>query len=144
MTRLEFLKETIEYYMEDPSRRGCNHDMAQCAYLDENGNKCAVGRMLNEYALGKYGDVGLCASDLLKDMDFDLEGHFKKEYLTLLSNDDDIQTLLDEVQQLHDLESTWDDFNCAKDTLDRLKLEDYEIEYALSVFPEGYNRRYNK
>lgn len=47
MTPYELIKETIEFYTADPSRRAVRS--YNCMYLDpHNGNKCAVGRCMEE------------------------------------------------------------------------------------------------
>ena len=55
MTKHEIINETIEFYSADISRRSTNPvSNLGCAYNFENGNHCAVGRVL----LPKYQKQG--------------------------------------------------------------------------------------
>jgi hypothetical protein len=46
----EIIDETVEYYAEDPDRRGIAED-GTCVYDNGAGGRCAVGRCMTEEAL---------------------------------------------------------------------------------------------
>jgi len=50
------LEETVNYYKEDPSRRGYDSITLECVYKTKGGNMCAVGRCMEESILNKVGD----------------------------------------------------------------------------------------
>ncbi len=74
---LKVLSETVQYYCEDPSRRGISAEGA-CLYYDpETDNCCAVGRCLED-PISAEGDWG--AVEDLFDADFEGEAILKEEY----------------------------------------------------------------
>lgn len=70
MTALEFIKDTIKFYSEDPSRRASINGV--CCYKEpRSGNRCAVGRCMLDITPAErfHGPV------------YDLITHFGKEVL---------------------------------------------------------------
>lgn len=56
-SRLDIIKETVEYYSENTSRRGFNKEEGVCVYYNKDtGCKCAVGRYLKDSYLDDLGD----------------------------------------------------------------------------------------
>lgn len=112
-TAVEIIKETFEYY-SDVSKRALgsltceNTDAMVCVYLsEENGNKCAIGRCMNDKADFNFcGDVDeYCFDNGLtsEEEEYPLDAHLKEEYhghtLQFWSN----------LQDLHDTSVFWDD-----------------------------------
>jgi hypothetical protein len=105
-TYKEVIEKTLEYYKNNP-RAYNGHG---CEYLMKNGAMCAVGRVMNEEALKKYGDAGVDVYDLFQDSNLsifdeknnvinfnDIVELFKEEYQSL----DDIRFWQD-LQNFHD------------------------------------------
>ena len=42
----DILKDTVDYYREDPQGRRAVDDSGDCLYTTENGNHCAIGRYM--------------------------------------------------------------------------------------------------
>ena len=61
-SKIEIIEETVAYYSEDTTRRG--YEYGECLYMTEGGKKCAVGRCMNDYALGKLKGVVEAVDDL--------------------------------------------------------------------------------
>ena len=53
LSKVEIIKETVDFYSADPKRRSHN-DVDGCTYNGKNGSHCAVGRCL----LPKYQEMG--------------------------------------------------------------------------------------
>ena len=52
--RLNFLKEKLGYFIEDPSRRAYNKETESCMYWDKStGNKCLIGMEIPEKKYNK-------------------------------------------------------------------------------------------
>lgn len=65
-TAKEIVKETIEYYMENPSRRAVNGDNI-CYYKSPDGKMCAVGRCMqspDEYMYGSADNIRMNSEKL--------------------------------------------------------------------------------
>ena len=102
-TAVEIIQETFEFY-SDVSKRAFDE---KCVYLSENGNKCAVGRCMNDKAdfnfigyVDEYcNDNGLTS----EEEEYPLDAHLKEEYhghtLQFWSN----------LQDLHDTSVFWND-----------------------------------
>lgn len=60
MTDLELVKETVDYYTEEPTRRSLD-SKNHCMYKTPDGKMCAVGRLLDEEKMKKlrieYSDL---------------------------------------------------------------------------------------
>lgn len=70
---INLLEETVSYYAEDVSRRSVNKDSEMCSYININGNKCAVGRCLQNYTSRfEYWSVDKRIGEnfLISDLDF--------------------------------------------------------------------------
>lgn len=108
----EILEETVEFYGEDPKRKRAVHPgNVGCAYLSENGNKCAVGRLLRpeHLHLDLEGSVSSLASQLSNSPIglYDEENQFALDPYLL----DEYQGLdlyfLQYLQNLHDFKNHW-------------------------------------
>lgn len=53
MTELEIIDETVEYYSKHPRAVKENN---YCTYLDEEGNKCAVGRCIDPELFEEFNE----------------------------------------------------------------------------------------
>lgn len=97
---LKVLSETVQYYCEDPSRRGVTADGA-CLYYDgETDNCCAVGRCLLDPTKAE-GDLG--AVEDLFDNDYEGQGILKEEYRGLPLK------FWSQLQNWHDNNDLWND-----------------------------------
>lgn len=73
MTRLEIIKDTVEFYSEDPKGRRSIDENDNCVYTDQHGCHCAVGRYLKtEYQYFEWEHNKKSAAD-------DLYPHFYKD-----------------------------------------------------------------
>lgn len=104
MTRKEFLKDTLDYYSADPSRR-CK--IGNCAYSSKtikhpNSEGCAIGRHLS-ISLAKKLDK--------EDLTVESPEIFKRlpKKLKLLGQD-----FLRDVQVLHDYDGYWEEESISK------------------------------
>ena len=115
MTKTELIQETVDFYSADTSRRSMEEE--GCAYLAENGTKCAVGRCMTQEALKDYGNVPITA-DAIKDLDSlllqEYQGHPVK--------------LWQELQRFHDAGSNWDAQGITKEGKQRV--QELLIKYA--------------
>ena len=112
MTNYQVALEMVRYYSEDNSRRGTT--VNGCVYLSPEGNKCAVGRMMNELGLRDYGNYGEGYAGLIYDMCEASDGSphifFKPEYRHLVkaSDVDGWGVFLEDLQRIHDDASIWE------------------------------------
>ncbi len=119
MTDLELVKETVQYYLDDPSRRAELN--GQCYYRKHSGEECAVGRLLDHK---KVIDAGLTIDQLNKLGQID---KFPCSALDLLKdeyNGVSIQVLRD-LQEWHDNGFPYDNKEYAKGASEIL-IEKYE------------------
>lgn len=65
LTPEEIITDTVNYYEADPSRRAVDEE-SSCAYLAEDGRKCAVGRYLLD---GPWQHSAANALGLVRDYD---------------------------------------------------------------------------
>lgn len=116
MTNLELVKNTIEYYTDDPSRRGID-DNGSCVYKTKDEKKCAVGRWIDEDKCKEYnieierleGDVGILCNILNKRFSLNLED-------ILIDDVKDIpQELWMDLQMYHDTQIYWKDEKLRKE-----------------------------
>lgn len=103
-TQEEVVKETIDFYSEDTSRRAKSL-FGGCAYLTDDGKMCAVGRCFNEEGLELYGKHSHYVSGYMLR-------YLKSEYSV-----DDLSFWSD-VQELHDNDNHWDENGLTKEGLD--------------------------
>ena len=81
MTKLEIIKEVVDFYEPNPSRRAI--EQGTCKYLTYNGNKCALGRCFTDEAIEKYGAFQGSVTALAIDLDIqeeDFQLLLKEEY----------------------------------------------------------------
>jgi len=105
MTKLEILEEVFAEYIENPSLRAivstlCNDGIIQnkCAYLTQDGRKCAVGKCLIDGSHQNFnGDV----SNLV--MKYGLDPILIEKYIGM-----EIAFWMD-LQDLHDTPSYWNE-----------------------------------
>ena len=84
MTETEIIKETRDYYAEDPAdRRGISRG-TQCEFVTDNGKRCAVGRCMTDEAIDVINCGGGIGGDSLPALDALLKKNgiemFKPEY----------------------------------------------------------------
>ena len=101
--RAEVLKETIQYYSQDPQGRRCVNGKGGCYYSPKTVGKeatsegCAVGRLLPPELQEKldrdYSGAGVSYDELFKTLPQEIQ--------------DLGQTFLLKLQMLHDLEENW-------------------------------------
>lgn len=78
ITYSDLLKETVEYYSEDPEgRRGMNGGM--CSYKTEDGKMCAVGRCIIHPELFQEAGAGDFDNLLQYIPDYDFEDLAEKD-----------------------------------------------------------------
>lgn len=136
LTYSDVLKETVEYYSEDPQRRAKDHT-GTCSYKTKEGKMCAVGRcivhpeLFQEAGAGDYDSLlGYIPN---KDTEITLKTIYEKlneqtieenaisiilkdEYKHLRDND-----FWANLQWLHDLDDHWDSKGLSKKGEDYLK-----------------------
>ena len=127
LTEREIVEETCGYYSEDTNRRAVIdvrnsatstfETRTVCQYRTDDGRKCAIGRMLNEDGIEKFGYAEGGVDDICQD-DFSL---FKKLYLKPEYRNLTLKLAL-ELQELHDGEQYWTDYGLS--TFGRDKVED--------------------
>lgn len=92
MSKKEIVDETIQYYLEDPTRRAFTLDSKgriMCWYYMEDGRKCAVGRcMIDSSSFATYRFTPLQIAELESLLKPDYRGHSAEFWAQL--------------QQLHD------------------------------------------
>lgn len=108
MTANEIIIETLQYYLEDPSRRAVSTpaEAGKCKYLTEDGRRCAVGRCLVSNLEGVdlttlITDVHGLNAELQDVLLGGLEGALKPEYR---GHSIKLWTML---QQMHDDYALW-------------------------------------
>jgi hypothetical protein len=110
-TKNEIIKETVEYYWQDPKRRastglGCHYR------VPDDGRMCAVGRCLTAEALpqaskvmvGAYELAGRLYADCLDDL---LQPEYRGHSVDFW----------DRLQTVHDNEHIWDSEQLLRDRL---------------------------
>lgn len=119
----EVLDDTIAFYSENPKeRRSINSEggTKSCYYWSPKGQRCAVGRLfkstVRKKQLAEY--EGNCATNIPKLF-------FKKKFQFLADD-----SFLDDVQELHDDSSFWDDNGINAYGLDRA--QSIRNEYGLN------------
>jgi hypothetical protein len=93
-TKLEIIDETVKFYSKNTERRAKKNGL--CSYLNEDGNKCAVGRCAKnpgELSNGPFNEV---IEDLTDEEIFlpRYRGHDKEFW--------------NDLQSLHDSDGYWD------------------------------------
>jgi hypothetical protein len=100
-TKIEIIKETVDFYSADTSRRALNC-MGGCEYINDEGERCAVGRYMIDPNLwlsrGTIGDV----ARMLPSND----GRLPTGIVIPECDGHSISFWLD-VQSLHDYDGNW-------------------------------------
>ena len=99
MTHVELLKETIEYYENNP--RGLDEETGRCSYRTKDGSMCAVGRCIADFDLLYEVANDFDAIQSLNAF-VDLDKVLKPEYHNIHL---DFWKIL---QTLHDNEKNWE------------------------------------
>jgi hypothetical protein len=95
--QLAFFEETIKFYSQDTSRRAMD-SMGTCVYIDpRTGNKCAIGRWL---------DNTTSSLSILDNHSVDMLYNANELSPKLHELG---RKFLVEIQELHDIESHWDE-----------------------------------
>ena len=97
LTALEIIDETVAFYSEDPSRRAFKN--GNCIYQATNGNKCAIGRCMNEAGLQQFGNSNDSVDSL--GLDEPLDTFLQEQYHGQNSN------FWGELQTFHDMPRNW-------------------------------------
>jgi len=93
------LKETKEYYEEDPiGRRGLD-DKGKCEYSTISGKKCALGRIMTEETLGNIPADGGSYSVIIEDI---------PESIELLEPYEGLKFVVPFLDDFHDDSVNWD------------------------------------
>ena len=109
----DILKETVEYYREDPAGRRCVTDDGECMYTWGN-NHCAIGRYLREEYKTETWDCNNESVNELRersDEGYSIDWALRDEVQGL---DADFWTLL---QEIHDTTSYWEEWSRDEDGL---------------------------
>jgi hypothetical protein len=102
------IEETVNFYFDNPDKRGVNIDpfsrRETCAYLTENGNMCAIGRLLTPECLNTYKDNEDGFSIFFAQGKFIDDVKFKEEYNKIFSEVpiDVVYYLFKWLQDFHD------------------------------------------
>lgn len=105
-TKIEIIKETIEFYGSDPSRRAL--DSGLCQYKAKNGNKCAFGRCMKDEFAFAYCKDSKGASMMLFSYGINI---LKEEYQIPREQAWDFW---DDIQEFHDTSSNFEIHNLSK------------------------------
>jgi len=132
--QLALLDETVEYYTEDPSRRGVLVGTTLCVYKSEEGNMCAVGRCLDQDVMNyDLYNTGFDVSFLIKKLGQEV---FKPQYRGFSTK------LWKKLQAMHDSSFNWKNnklTTCGESNIQYLK---YGINRG--KFLKYKNERYGK
>lgn len=104
-TAKELILETVKLYSKSPQKRGVNEN-GSCYYLSEEGNKCAVGRIMSAKGLKEYGHFRGDAGQLLRVVslcNIPRTSMFKPSYHDVVKD----AVLLSLLQTLHDDMIIW-------------------------------------
>jgi hypothetical protein len=96
-TKLDIIKETFDYYNEDPSRRAKVN--GRCEYLNSEGNMCAFGRCEINPPISETGNSD--AVDNRFSHEEEMNGALKEEYRG------HSMEFWEELQDLHDSDFYW-------------------------------------
>lgn len=114
-TKTEIINETAAYYSEDVNRRSIAK-AGGCAYLNDEGKTCAVGRCFTEEGLGIWGNSS-------KFFDISMVDYFKEEYKI---HD---REFWEELQKLHDYSGHWADLGLSNKGRDK-------VNYLLEIYKD--------
>ena len=124
----EILKDTVDYYREDPLNRRSVDDDGNCMYTW--GDKhCAVGRYLKpEYQKENWPDNGMSAYELAEYSD----DYSIDEFLVDKAHGLDVQFWRD-LQDIHDTVGYWEEWHEHGDGVRDYKLTDRGKEIYVSM-----------
>jgi hypothetical protein len=108
LTEQEIVLETIEFY-SNKENRSFNKNGMPC-YLNEDGNRCAIGRCLNKLGLAKFkNNHSRITSLVLSQIGYlRKDNYFKPEYWN------NAIVFWQNLQDLHDEEQYWTDTGLSK------------------------------
>ena len=115
------LKETVEYYSQDTSRRAISH--GACSYMIED-RKCAIGRMLSEEDIARLESRGMLDDTALIDI-WDIVETPRVKNLP--------RKFLDALQDLHDSDLYWDGNGITERGIERMALIETRIRAGYYV-----------
>lgn len=98
-TKLEILEETAQFYNSE--NRGYDNELGSCQYLTPCGNRCAVGRCINDDLIEVFQMDNESVS-VSPEIWYKFQGKFKPEYE---GHDADFWKHL---QEFHDANYYWD------------------------------------
>lgn len=105
-TKIEIIKETIEFYGSDPSRRALDNGL--CQYKANNGNKCAFGRCMKDEFVLAYSNDSKGAFKMLFIYGINI---LKEEYQIPQEQSWDFW---DDIQEFHDTSSNFESRNLSE------------------------------
>ena len=124
----EILKDTVDYYREDPVNRRCLDDDGNCMYTWGNRH-CAVGRYLKpEYQKENWPDNSMSVYELAEYSDDYSIDHFLVDKAHGL----DVQFWRD-LQDIHDIPRYWQEWDRDKDGLRKNELTDSGKEIYVAM-----------
>ena len=124
----DILRDTVNYYREDPVNRRCVDDDGNCMYT-WGDNHCAVGRYLKpEYQRENWTDNNMSAYELAEYSD----DYSIDEFLVDKAHGLDVQFWRD-LQDIHDTVGYWEEWNKDIDGLREHKLTDRGKEIYVSM-----------
>ncbi len=115
------LKEMVEYYSKDTSRRAISH--GACSYMIED-RKCAIGRMLSEEDLARLESRGMLDDTALNDI-WDIIETPRVKALP--------SRFLNSLQDLHDSDIYWDGNGITERGIERVALIETRIRTGYYV-----------
>jgi hypothetical protein len=98
---IKLLEETVNFYAEDPGRRGYSEENKTCYYLTSDGKSCAVGRCMNRESLNEFGDMQTEFEGLSDEVNGYHNVLFKEEYKGFHNQ------FWSDLQTLHDTSKNW-------------------------------------
>ena len=111
-TENEIIKETVEYYWQDPKGRRAASDIA-CEYLTADGRMCAVGRCLTPEHAARAANIICDVGRLPGLLEASLEEILQPEYRG------HPVSFWDNLQTLHDTTRAWETEELLYEHLDR-------------------------
>lgn len=103
--KIELVKNTVNFYKDNP--RGTDEETGKCVYINEEGDKCAAGRLFSDKALDwiKENDLQTQRLGAIIRM-AQMEGIplYKPEYRWLIGE----KNFLFQLQAIHDDFASWD------------------------------------
>jgi len=98
-TKVEIIRETVDYYSQDTTRRSYDAERDLCCYLGEDGRKCSVGRCIIPEILAKrYHELNQRASvENIPDLEEILQPEYRGHSLEFWKR----------LQVLHDDDKYW-------------------------------------